>query len=48
MKIRPQIFLALLILGSLSGFGVWQGYNEIATGCIGGLTAISMKILENE
>ena len=47
-KLRPQIFLAIIVLGLLSGVGVWQGMNEIATGCTGGIIALGMKVLESE
>jgi len=32
-KLRPQIFLAIVVLGILSSIGVVYEYNEIATGC---------------
>ena len=47
-KLRPQIFLSIIVLGILSSLGVWQGYNEIATRCVGGIIALGMKVLENE
>ena len=47
-KLRPQIFLAIIVLGVLSAIGAIQGYNEIATGCVGGIIALGMKVLENE
>ena len=47
-KLRPQIFLSIIVLGILSSLGDWQGYNEIATGCVGGIIALGMKVLENE
>ena len=47
-KLRPQLFLAIIVLGLLSGIGVWQGMNEIATGCTGGIIALGMKVLESE
>ena len=47
-KLRPQIFLAILVLGALSAIGVWQGFTEIATGCTGGIIAVGMKVLEAE
>ncbi len=31
-KVRPQIFLAIIVLGLLSGVGLYYGMNEIATG----------------
>ena len=47
-KLRPQIFLSIIVLGVLSAIGAMQGYNEIATGCVGGIIALGMKVLENE
>jgi len=47
-KVRPQIFLAILVLGVLAVMGVREGMPEIATGTIGGIIALGMKLLENE
>jgi len=47
-KIRPQIFLAILVLGILAAFGAVNEMPEIATGTIGGIIALGMKVLENE
>ena len=47
-KIRPQIFLAIIVLGILSAVGLYYGMNEIATGCTGGIIALGMKVLEAE
>lgn len=47
-KFRPQIFLAITVLGVLAYFGASNGYPEIATGTIGGIIALGMKVLENE
>lgn len=47
-KLRPQIFLAIVVLGILSSLGVMYEYNEIATGCVGGIIALGMKVLESE
>ena len=47
-KLRPQIFLAIIVLGILSGIGLFYGMNEIATGCTGGIIALGMKLMENE
>jgi hypothetical protein len=33
-KIRPQIFLALVILGVLGGYGIHIGLGDIGVGCI--------------
>ena len=47
-KLRPQIFLAILCLSLLAGFGVMHDLPEVATGTIGGIIALGMKVLENE
>ena len=47
-KLRPQIFLAIIVLGILSGVGIWAGYNEVATGAIGGIIGLGFKVLEAE
>ena len=47
-KFRPQIFLAIVVLGVLAGLGALNGFPEIATGTIGGIIALGMKVLENE
>mgnify|MGYP004452428731 CR=1 FL=1 len=47
-RIRPQIFLALLMLGCITGYAVYAEMVEIATGTIGGLVALGMKVLEND
>ena len=47
-KLRPQIFLAIIVLGVLSGIVIWQGYNDIATVCTGGIIALGMKLMEAE
>ena len=47
-KLRPQIFLSIIVLGILSGVGLYYRMNEIATGCTGGIIALGMKVLEGE
>ena len=47
-KLRPQIFLAIIVLGILSSIGIVYEYNEIATGCVGCIIALGMKVLESE
>ena len=47
-KLRPQIFLAILVLGALAALGAIHGFPAIATGTIGGIIALGMKVLENE
>ena len=47
-KIRPQIFLAIIILGAISLYALRVGHVEVATATIGGLIALGMKVLEND
>ena len=47
-KLRPQIFLAIIVLGALAALGAMNEFPEIATGTIGGIIALGMKVLENE
>ena len=47
-KLRPEIFLAIIVLGLFAGMGAMNGFPEIATGTIGGIIALGMKVLENE
>jgi hypothetical protein len=47
-KLRPQIFLAIIMLTVLAGYGLHVGVPEVATATIGGIIALGMKVLENE
>ena len=47
-RIRPQIFVALLMFGSITGYAIYSDMIEIATGTIGGMVALSMKVLEGD
>ena len=47
-KFRPQIFLAILVLGILAGVGLYYGVPEVSTATIGGIIALGMKFLEAE
>ena len=45
-KLRPQIFLAIIVLGVLAWVGILHDLPEVATGTIGGVIALGMKVLE--
>lgn len=47
-KWRPQILTAIVILGTVAVYGMTQGMVEVATGCVGGIIALGMKLLEGE
>ena len=45
-RIRPQVLLAIGVLGSVTLYALVLGHIEVATGSGGGVIAISMKLLE--
>tara|TARA_Y100000310_G_scaffold301319_1_gene337713 strand:+ start:478 stop:672 length:195 start_codon:yes stop_codon:yes gene_type:complete len=45
-KIRPQIFLALCLLGIIAILGIWHGLNEVTVGCIAGVIALAKDVLQ--
>jgi len=47
-KIRPQIFLALCILGVVAVLSMRYGLNEIAVGCIAGIIALAKDVLQSD
>ena len=47
-KIRPQILVAIIGLSLIAILGIQHGNIEVTTGCIGGITGLGFKLLENE
>jgi hypothetical protein len=47
-KIRPQIFLALCVLGAGMIMGIKYGLTEIAVGCIAGIIALAKDVLQSD
>ena len=47
-RIKPQILAALLALTVLGYLGVQADHMEVATATIGGIIAISMRLLESD
>ena len=47
-KIRPQIFLALCLLGAIAIIGIQNGLNEVTVGCIAGIIALSKDVLQSD
>ena len=45
-RIRPQVLLAIGVLGSVTLYALFLVHIEVATGSGGGVIAISMKLLE--
>ena len=47
-KIRPQIFLALSILGVIAYVGVQENLTEVTVGCLAGIIAIAKDVLQSD
>jgi len=47
-KVRPQIFLALSILGIIAYVSITHNLNEIAVGCIAGIIALAKDVLQSD
>ena len=46
--VRPQIFLALCILGVVAILSIREGLNEIAVGCSAGIIALAKDVLQSD
>jgi hypothetical protein len=47
-KVRPQIFLALTMLGVIAYVGIQHDLNEIAVGCLAGIIALAKDVLQSD
>ena len=47
-KIRIQILTAIIRLGAIAGYAIFADMVEVATSTIAGMTALGMKVLEND
>ena len=47
-KVRPQIFLALAMLGVIALVSIRADMTEIAVGCIAGIIALSKDVLQSD
>tara|TARA_R100000306_G_C4375647_1_gene141849 strand:+ start:147 stop:320 length:174 start_codon:yes stop_codon:yes gene_type:complete len=47
-KLRPQIFLALCLLGVIAILSIRSGQTEIGVGCIAGIIALSKDVLQSD
>ena len=47
-KLRPQIFVALLILGAVAVIGMFKGLNEVTVGCVAGIIALAKDVLQSD
>lgn len=47
-RVRPQILVALIVLGAVSLYSLKLGSIEVTTGAVTGMVGLSMKILEDK
>ena len=47
-KIRPQAFVAVVILGAIAAYAMNVGQSEIAAGATGGVVALVKDIIQSE
>jgi len=47
-QIRPQIMAAILLLGCITMYAIYSDMVEIATGTVGGMVALAMKVMEGD
>tara|TARA_R100000501_G_C2544127_1_gene61596 strand:+ start:321 stop:500 length:180 start_codon:yes stop_codon:yes gene_type:complete len=47
-KIRPQIMVALLLLGAIALVSIQEGLVEVSVGCIAGIIALSKDVLQSD
>ena len=47
-KIRIQILTSIVLLGAISGYAIFADMVEVATSTIAGMTALGMKVLDND
>ena len=47
-KIRIQILTAIVLLGAITGYAIFANMVEVATSTIAGMTALGMKVLDND
>ena len=47
-KVRPQIFLALTILGIIAYVGIMNDLSEVSIGCMAGIIALAKDVLQSD
>ena len=47
-KVRPQIFLALCILGVVAVIGLRADMVQVSVGCIAGVIALAKDVLQSD
>lgn len=47
-KVRPQIFLSIILLGIVALVGMLKGLNEVTVGCVAGIIALAKDVLQSD
>tara|TARA_Y100000310_G_C19954737_1_gene478460 strand:- start:77 stop:307 length:231 start_codon:yes stop_codon:yes gene_type:complete len=47
-KVRPQIFLSIILLGFISIVGMFLDLNEVTVGCVAGIIALAKDVLQSD
>ena len=47
-KLRPQVFLALCMLGVISIIAIRAALDEIRVGCVAGIIALAKDVLQSD
>lgn len=47
-KLRPQIFLSIVLLGIIAIVGMSLGMTEVTVGCVAGIIALSKDVLQSD
>ena len=47
-KVRPQIFLSILLLGGIAIVGMFNGMTEVTVGCVAGIIALAKDVLQSD
>ena len=47
-KIRPQIFLSIVLLGIIAVIGMMNDLSEVTVGCVAGIIALSKDVLQSD
>jgi hypothetical protein len=47
-KLRPQIFLSIVLLGVIAIIGMFVELNEVTVGCVAGIIALSKDVLQSD
>ena len=47
-KVRPQIFLSIILLGFISIIGMFLDLNEVTVGCVAGIIALAKDVLQSD